>query len=227
MQVVVPFALCDCDDRRSCPVKSTPGEDLISRGSGVNDRAEDWPASVSERSRRGLAHRSNLQRHLCKSSAFRARMQSCLQMSSRSILTATEAAAKLGVSSQSVRNWIRGGNLIATKGQNGRWLVAADSVEHRCRLLGRDRLCLGASDAPRAESGRTAGDDSERLIAALERERDRHRSDAAAARAAAIELNAAAREIDGAVRHLLDVLTRQSDALTQLLAPGTPEDLTQ
>lgn len=65
------------------------------------------------------------------------------------------------------------------------------------------------------------------LVRALERERDRYRADAAAARTAALAVNSAARELDGAVRAMLDVLAHQSDALIQLLAPGSPEDLTR
>lgn len=38
--------------------------------------------------------------------------------------------------------------------------------------------------------------------------------------------NAAASDLDGSVREVLEVLAHQRDALTQLLAPGSPEDIT-
>jgi excisionase family DNA binding protein len=147
-------------------------------------------------------------------------------------LRVSDAARRLSVTSQAVRDWIHAGHLPARK--EGRlWLVREQDV---------DRLAAGrAASQPRAS---TAGVEdrlrelteavallnereaaSAALVEALARERDRFRADAAASREAALRVNAAAREIDRAVRGLLDVLELQSDALTQLLAPASPEDL--
>jgi hypothetical protein len=65
----------------------------------------------------------------------------------------------------------------------------------------------------------------EQLVEALQRERDRFRAEAASAKEAALRVNAAARDTDKAVRGLLEVLEAQADALTQLLAPSTADDL--
>jgi hypothetical protein len=66
---------------------------------------------------------------------------------------------------------------------------------------------------------------AERLLEATERERDKHRAEAAAVREAALRLVASAQETNSAVSGLLGVLQSQQDALIQLLAPGSPADL--
>lgn len=147
--------------------------------------------------------------------------------------SATEAARALEVSPQTVRNWIRNGTLAGRK-SNGTWRVEVRSVE--TRLAERpaklshalpptevqSRIDELASSVQRLLERDQA---AERLLASTERERDRFRAEALAAREAALRVNAAARETDAAVRHLLDVLRQQSEALTQLLAPGSAEDL--
>jgi hypothetical protein len=70
-----------------------------------------------------------------------------------------------------------------------------------------------------------AGNDHRRRERELESERDRYRSDAIAAREAALRLNAAAAEARAAAGSLLNALDAQADALTQLLTPGSPADL--
>ncbi len=67
--------------------------------------------------------------------------------------------------------------------------------------------------------------ETQKLLAATERERDKHRADAAAAREAALRVVAAAQEANSAMSGLLGVLQRQQDALVQLLAPGSLADL--
>jgi hypothetical protein len=44
-------------------------------------------------------------------------------------------------------------------------------------------------------------------------------------RETALQLNAAAQEANGALRQVLAILERQSAALGELLAPGSPQDL--
>lgn len=147
------------------------------------------------------------------------------------------------MSDQTVRNRVRSGPLRGRKDASGYWQVEAASVEEYLAAHGLEfaeaDLADGAVasrieelnvkvDALLARDAASAG-----LVAALEREcaslgreRDHHRADAAAAKAAALDVNAAARELDGGVRSMLEVLRRQSDALTQLLAPGSPDELT-
>jgi excisionase family DNA binding protein len=146
-------------------------------------------------------------------------------------LRVTQVARRLSVTQQAVRDWIRAGELAARK--HGRiWLVdardlerfagtrparqqpASDSVGDQLRELTEAVAQLGEREAASA-----------RLVEALERERDRFRAEAAASKEAALRVNAAAQEIDKAVRRLLEVLELQADALTQLLAPSSPDDL--
>ena len=148
-------------------------------------------------------------------------------------LSTGAAAMLLNVSPQTVRNWVRGGKLSATRTSAGRFLVDAVSVD----------AVLGAEEAGPSGAGTEAGTLEEirqilgelqsrdlraaRLLEAVERERDRFRAESAAFREAALQLLSAASETDSGVRRLLDVLERQREALIQLLAPGSPEDLTR
>ncbi|HUX86329.1 MAG TPA: hypothetical protein VMW65_04955, partial [Chloroflexota bacterium] len=66
---------------------------------------------------------------------------------------------------------------------------------------------------------------AERLVRAIEADRDRYRADAATSREAALRVNAAARDLRDVVQRLVGVLDEQSEALTQLLAPATPADV--
>lgn len=147
-------------------------------------------------------------------------------------LVASAAATKLGVCAQTVRNHLRAGVLRGYRESPRRWLVETASVEEYLARggteLARDDLAQRVEELAAAVRDSLAGQAAAlALVQALERERDRYRADAAAARAAALTVNASARELDGAVRKMLEVLAHQSDALIQLLAPGTPEDLTR
>jgi predicted DNA-binding protein (UPF0251 family) len=143
------------------------------------------------------------------------------------------AAAQVGVSTQTIRNWLRSSKLRGYQDDQGRWQVELASLH-------------GQRTKPARESGEPPVDDlrreiqqiaaavnalklseatSLRLVDSLERERDRYRAEASAAREAALSLVAAAREVDGAVRQTLRVLELQAEALVQLLAPGSPGDL--
>jgi hypothetical protein len=148
-------------------------------------------------------------------------------------LSTGAAAALLNATPQSIRDWVRDGRLLGQKGANGRFRVDRASAE----LLRRERV-PGSEPAHAAEVVATLADIStevehlrdrdelyERLLAQLEAERDRYRADSSTLRGAAIELLAAARETDAGVRALLGALDRQSEALVQLLGPGTPGDL--
>lgn len=145
-----------------------------------------------------------------------------------------QAAEELGLSSQRVRDLIRAGKLEACKRSNGRWLIDATSF--------RSYLASGDAQKPRRPTHReiarrlnelsaavTALVESDRtsvsLLDAVERERDRYRADAAAVREAALRLLASAEDTQNAVVTLLNVMRTQGDALAQLLAPGSPQDL--
>jgi excisionase family DNA binding protein len=148
-------------------------------------------------------------------------------------LSVSDAALALQVTTQTIRNWIENGKLEATK-RGARWRVSRASFDRLAGSFGDvrdsseaaetleerlDRLAIAVEQLSAREST------SQQLVDTLSRERDRYRSDAAAAREAALLVNAAARDTDVAVRHLLAVLESQSDALAQLLAPGSPQDL--
>ena len=140
------------------------------------------------------------------------------------------AAERLAVTGQTVRNMIRRGDLRGRK-EGRRWLVDGDDVERLAQEQPGSRREPPAAPPTVGELAEAVAEllrreaAASKLVTALERERDRFRADAAAAREAALRVNAVARETDQAVRHLLEVLELQSDALTQLLAPGSPEDL--
>jgi excisionase family DNA binding protein len=148
-------------------------------------------------------------------------------------LSVTEAARRLSVTGQTVRNWIRSGELDGRK-QGSKWVVAAKSVDAAASALAvapvvpaapagvEERLDRLTAAVERLAQRETA---SSKLMAALQRERDRFRAEAAASKEAALRVNLVARETDQAVRRLLDVLALQADTLAQLLAPSSPEDL--
>lgn len=145
-------------------------------------------------------------------------------------IPAAQAAQQLRVTPQTVRNWLRDGQLEGAK-RGTRWFVERTSIELReldaggPQTAGReieDRLDEIAISVERLLSQESQ---SSQLLAAVERERDRYRAEAATSKEAALRVNAAAAEIDGAVRRLLKVLELQSGALEQLLAPSSPQDL--
>lgn len=154
----------------------------------------------------------------------------------RDLSTGTAAEA-LDVSPQTIRNWVRRGTLAGTQTASGRLRVDAESVEAVLRR--RSVMTEPASGPPRSLEA-TLNDmqrilielqekdlASTRLLEAVERERDRFRAEAGALRDASLQLVSATSETDAGVRKLLDVLERQREALVQLLAPQSPEDLTR
>jgi excisionase family DNA binding protein len=145
------------------------------------------------------------------------------------------AAKALDVSLQTVRNWVRSGKLSGTQTASGRVRVDAASV---------DAVLRARSAVPRPTTGTPASLEttlseiqhvlgelqsqdlaSTRLLKTVERERDRFRAEAAALRDASLQLVSAASETEAGVQKLLVVLDRQREALVQLLAPRSPEDL--
>ena len=145
----------------------------------------------------------------------------------------SEAASRLGVSAQTIRNWARQQTLTGQQDAKGRWSIDAAAVEKRLASEGRksprtvdvNRLAQRVEDLATAVEALTAKNSPPELLSALERERDQYRAQAMAVRGAALSLTSAAREVDGAVRLLLGVLEQQADALVQLLAPASPHDL--
>lgn len=146
------------------------------------------------------------------------------------------AATELGLSPQAIRDRIRAGQLDASKGPTGRWEITSASIDGYIAAHGRRRrageadfnqevMCrldeLATSiDLLRKDRGASVG-----LLEPVERERDRYRAEAASAREAALRVVAAARDTYAAIEQLLPVLREQNDALAQLLAPGSPQDL--
>lgn len=140
-----------------------------------------------------------------------------------------EAARRLGITPQAVRDRIRAGTLSGRR-QGRAWRVDSASLpdataEPRSdaklntvlRRLGRLEEHIEAVAAALKSS------DAARVL--LERERDRYRADAAAAREAALLLTGVTRDAVSASRQLLEALERQTDAIGQLVAPSSPQDL--
>jgi predicted transcriptional regulator len=144
------------------------------------------------------------------------------------------AAARLGVTGQTIRNWLSSGDLRGRR--TGRaWEVEVPSIEEALavrRASSRD-IHPGTSDAERqlralesaVEELRRARESDATRIEALEQERDRYRADALAARAAALRSISSSEKLDESTRQLLDALKEQREALIQTLAPGSPADL--
>jgi len=157
-----------------------------------------------------------------------------LQRPNGPLVSTGDAAEQLGVTPQTVRNWLQDSELRGHRDGRGRWQIETASVEEYLAQHGRGNNGRSVADLQREIERltvivgelRASETTSAQLIEPLERERDRYRADASAARAAALSLITAAREIDGVVRQTLRVLELQADALVQLLAPGSPADLT-
>jgi hypothetical protein len=151
------------------------------------------------------------------------------------LVTASEAAIMLDVSSETVRKYLLAGKLSGQRNDSGRWYAKRASVEAHLAMFGQStrphisnhrelaaevrRLAEAVDRLERRETG------SSEDRAALARERDRYRADASTMRETALQLNAAAQEAGGALRQVLAVLEHQSAALSQLLTPGLPQDL--
>ncbi|HEV7564399.1 MAG TPA: helix-turn-helix domain-containing protein [Microbacteriaceae bacterium] len=155
-------------------------------------------------------------------------------MSAQEWIRVSTVAGQLGLSSQAVRNLIRSGKLDAAKDPEGRWLLNAASVEEYLALRGRHKPpILGLAGVERELQGiaenvralRESGATTSGVLEELERERDRYRAEATAARAASLSLISASRETRAALGGLLDSMRHHEDALIQLLTPGTAEDL--
>jgi hypothetical protein len=145
-----------------------------------------------------------------------------------------QAAHELGLSTQGVRDLIRSDKLTGSKDPRGRWRISVASVsDHVAKYGRRNRAELDAEGIERTLEKLASSIDfllesdtsSAGLLEAVERERDRYRADAAATREAALRLVASAQDTHSAVSELLKVLQKQGDALVQLLAPGSPQDL--
>jgi excisionase family DNA binding protein len=143
------------------------------------------------------------------------------------LLTTKAAAVALGVTQQTVRNWIDSGKLKGTR--SGRpYQVTSQSVEQILAQEGKRTLAprhrsQTEIDALAKEVRRLA--DQSAAVAALASERDRYRAEAATLREAAAQVNAASREAYAGMRQLLDAMQLQSEALSQLLGPSTPDDV--
>jgi Helix-turn-helix domain len=145
-----------------------------------------------------------------------------------------QVAKKLGLSTQAVRNLIRSGKLKADKDPEGRWLIDAASADRYLAEYGRRNPAPAGMErveerlgelARSVESLRESNVSATQLLETTERERDKHRAEASAVREAALRLIGSAQETNLVVAGLLKVLKQQEDALVQLLAPGSLDDL--
>jgi len=146
----------------------------------------------------------------------------------------SQAATELGLSTQAVRNLIRGGKLAAAKDPEGRWLIEEASVSaylarhgrHKPPPAGLERIEAMLDELTRSVASlQKSNASATQLLEATERERDKHRAEAAAVREAALRLVGSAQETNSVVSGLLGVLKQQEEALVQLLAPGSLDDL--
>jgi excisionase family DNA binding protein len=142
-------------------------------------------------------------------------------------ISVSEAAERLGRTPQTVRNWLHDGKLAGVQaGKRRIWRVDEASL---APFVPPTSTSLVRHDAPELldQLNRLMDRElaAERAIRTIEAERDRHRADAAAAREAALRVNAAAKDLREVVQRLLSVLDEQSEALTQLLTPGSPADM--
>ncbi len=151
-------------------------------------------------------------------------------------MSVTTSAHELGCSRQTIRNWLHEGKLAGAQRENGRWDVDAAGVNDHLVKLGRKRSASSDTTELAGEVRRLATvveeleqreSSAATALEALTRERDRYRAEAATMREAAIRLNAAAADAHGAMRQTLTVLEQQREALAQLLAPGSPDQLTR
>lgn len=147
-------------------------------------------------------------------------------------MTVSQAASALGVSTETIRKWLKNGLLtgeLATTG--GRWRVDTASVHERIANFGQkssradDIAALSAKIEQIARDVDRLAADPSGDLETVTKERDKYRAEASTMRETALRLNAAAREVNGAVRQTLDVLEFQSEALSELLGPGSPQDI--
>jgi peptidoglycan hydrolase CwlO-like protein len=146
-----------------------------------------------------------------------------------------QAAIELGMSTQGVRDLIRAKKLQAIKSPKGQWRIEPSSVQRHLRDHGQkpgkaqfdvDALHKKVDDlADSIDALMAERKSSTQLLEALEQERDRHRADAVASRAAALGLLASTQDTHSAIEDLLGALSKQGDVLTQFLTPGSLQDL--
>jgi excisionase family DNA binding protein len=128
----------------------------------------------------------------------------------------SDAARDLGVTPQAVRNLINAGELEADRAPNGHWRVRRHSFDAYL-----DQRAPRASRSIPQQPAR----ELDLLIESLMRERDTYRTEALALRDAGLQLNAATQELRDAMQSMVRAQQLQSDALTQLLAPRSADDL--
>ena len=151
-------------------------------------------------------------------------------------LTTTEAAAHLGVSTETIRQRLQSGELQGDREPNGRWLVRKTTVDARLAKVGKKNRS-DWNDRPEEiddlqELRDRVGRLEDRLQAAeqeLQRvigERDRYRAEASTLRATAIHFQASAHEASVALRAALAGLENaQSQSLSAMLGPRSPGDI--
>ena len=140
-------------------------------------------------------------------------------------ISVSEAAELLGLSPQAVRDRVKNGGLGGEK--KGRyWYVNHADVlsapRPKRRSVSLHTIQEEIAELRERETERDQG--FRQILDVVERERDRYRAEAATAKEAALRVNAAASELRDAVFSLLQNTEQQSAALTQLLAPLTPEE---
>jgi excisionase family DNA binding protein len=151
-----------------------------------------------------------------------------LQSVSQTVSTG-EAARRLGITQQAVRDRVRAGTLSGRR-EGREWRVDAANLPSKApatpRALSTGVIAQRLTDIEsRLSEMSSAQQSADSAAAAIARERDRYRAEAAAAREAALRLSGVTRDAVGAARQLLEALDAQAEAIAQLVGPGSPQDV--
>jgi hypothetical protein len=151
------------------------------------------------------------------------------------LISSGQVASRLGVTPERVRQMLREGKLEGIQAPNGRWQITCASVTGHLQKMGRtprkdiaDDLSALALQVQRLSESVDSLERREGAVgtfSAISRERDRYRADVTAMRGAALEIQASTTGLTEAVQQLLVVIERQANALGQLLAPASADDV--
>jgi excisionase family DNA binding protein len=135
------------------------------------------------------------------------------------VISVSQAAERLHVSPQSVRNWLRSGRLSGKRVGSQWWVRESEVREMERKLPHRAQSPSSLQSELRDLSDRVLA--LENSLQFANAERDRFRAEAAAAKSAALEANGVAAEMVRASKQLVGTLELQIAATSQLLTPAS------
>jgi excisionase family DNA binding protein len=142
-------------------------------------------------------------------------------MVEESFISVAQAAERLGVTPQSIRNWANTGKLSARK-TGRRFEIRERDIEDKHATLPPGHP---STDRDLLQNVARRVTIIETELQTVRAERDQFRADSAAARAAALEASAVSAELVKATRQIVDTLAIQVSATSQLLTPNSPAGL--